>query len=127
MSGTVATLSARVLVVAVLAAGITGCSRSDEEPMTYDNVVDTVRSIAYEPDDLGELLGHRVVLDLRPFGTTAGYYVDEVHEISFGCRDKDREFRGGHHVVARVVDFNALPSGVTTITLDKCSAGTASS
>lgn len=55
--------------------------------MIYDNVVDTVHSIACEPDQLVELLAHRVVLDLRRFGTTVGYYVDEAHETSFGCRE----------------------------------------
>ena len=71
-------------------------------------------------------LGHQVVLDLRRFGNTSGYYVDEVHEISFGCRTEEGGFDGdsdrGMHVIAKVVDFDALPSGVTTITLDRCSA-----
>lgn len=120
LSKRLAALPPRALLVSVLTTGIAACSLPNEDPMTYDNVMDTVHSITYEPDQLADLLGHRVVLDLRRFGTTAGYYVDEAHEISFGCRDE--EFRTGRHVTAKVVDFNALPSGFTTITLDKCSA-----
>ena len=117
---------ARVILLAALAAVVNACSRPNDEPMTYDKVVKVVQSIAYEPDHLADLLGRRVALDLRRFGTTTGYYVDQVHLISFGCRtedgDFDGHFTGGLHVVARVVDFDALPSGVTTITLDRCSS-----
>jgi len=114
------TALAGVLAALALATEVTACSPPSDEPMHYDTVVATVLSIAYEPDQLSELLGHRVVLDLRRYGATDSYYVEGTHQISFRCRDKDDDFRGGLGVVARVVDFESLSSGITTITLDSC-------
>jgi len=52
--------SSTVLAI-TLATGTTPCSRADGDPMPYEKVVDAVRSIAYEPDRLSELLGHQVI------------------------------------------------------------------
>jgi hypothetical protein len=111
---------AGLLAAVVLATEVTACSPPSDDPINYDSVVATVQSIAYEPDQLSELLGHRVVLDLRRYGATDGYYVEGTHQISFRCRYREDDFRGGLGVVARVVDFESLSNGITTITLDSC-------
>jgi hypothetical protein len=109
------------MVLAItLATGTTACSRADGDPMPYEKVVDAVRSIAYEPDRLSELLGHRVVLDLRPFSERSSYYVKEADQISFRCAARGDDDGIGDRTLATVVDVEIRSNGVTTIILDGC-------
>lgn len=39
-------------------------------------------------------------------------------KLASDVANEDREFRGGRHVTAKVIHVYALPSGITTITLD---------